>query len=67
MGHAQQVEEFYISPNVAKQLRRGEAGLVIKHPAFYVDVGAARLPAAEGARGVHATLGVTAGGTRPRR
>ena len=23
---------------VAKQLRRGEAGLVIKHPAFHVDV-----------------------------
>jgi len=30
-------EEFYISPNVVKQLRRGEAGLVIKHPGFYVD------------------------------
>jgi len=33
-----EVEEFYISPNLIKQLRRGEAGLVVKHPSFAVDV-----------------------------
>ena len=38
MKSKREVEEFYINPNVVKQLRRGEAGLVIKHPAFYVDV-----------------------------
>ena len=32
------VEEFLINPNLIKQLRQGEAALLVKHPEFFANV-----------------------------